>query len=156
MRMSAQQGAVVAFELPYDASMIMFSTTPWKDLTCLMLVDLISMFFFSVPTLCQSQSHNLVYLWLQPASSGQSLLFETSIDLPTEAYIMKNSLLRGGVTWQKQLARGRKPVRVSRKGAIFWVMCFFFFFFFTNNSIHANAVAEGQWSIEQNWVQSYK
>lgn len=155
MRMSAQQGAVVAFELPYDASMIMFSTTPWKDLTCLMLVDLISMFFFSVPTLCQSQSNNLVFIskWtsrLQQASSGQLLLFETSINLPTEAYILKNPLLCGGVTWQKRRTRRRKHVRVSRKGAIFWVMCFFFFF--TNNSIHANAVAEGQWSIDQNWV----
>lgn len=45
MRMSAQRGAAVAFELPSDASVIVLSSTPRKALTCL-LVDLVLNVFF--------------------------------------------------------------------------------------------------------------
>lgn len=46
MRMSAQRGAAVAFELPSDASVIVLSTTLWKALTRL-LVDLVLNAFLS-------------------------------------------------------------------------------------------------------------
>lgn len=51
MRMSAQQGAAVAFELPSDASVIVLSITLWKSLTCL-LVDLVLNAFFFYNLLC--------------------------------------------------------------------------------------------------------
>lgn len=72
-RMSPQQGAAVAFELPSDASMIILSTVLWKDLTCLLLVDL-KCNFFLYRLLCQSQSNKLEFIceWGSNAKSPHS------------------------------------------------------------------------------------
>lgn len=143
MRMSAQRGAVVAFELPYDASMIMFSTTPRKDLTCLTLVDLISSFFsssFLYQRAHQSQSNNLVFIseWtsrLQPAISGRNVGRRYCFN---SAYVLKNPLFVHKSGYTTETTDG-KHVRLSRKEAISS----------TKNNIHANA---GQRSREHNRV----
>lgn len=133
MRMSAQQGAVVAFELPYDASMIMFSTTLRKDLTCLMLGDLISIFFsFLYQLVCQSQSSNLMFISectsrLQTARRrhqvGTRCCFSQVKSVHTSIlFSNKNGL------------RVRNHLLVDK------------------NSVHDNDLADGKWSIKRNWV----
>lgn len=61
MRMSAQRGTAVAFELPSDASVIVLSTTLWKGLTCLWVNLVFNAFFLQVIVFIKAQCYG-VYL----------------------------------------------------------------------------------------------
>lgn len=147
MRMSAQQGAVVAFELPYDASMIMFSTTLWKDLTCLMLVDLISIFSFLYQLVCQSQSNNLMFIteWtrrLQTAWSGHRAGRWFCLNLVKSVHTsILFTIKKGGYMTEKKHVTNNLLINVH----------FLLVFLMDKNNTHANAVADGQRSIKRKW-----
>lgn len=70
MRMSAQRGAALAFELPSDASVIVLSTTLWKALTCLLVDLVLNAFFLQAFVLIMEQYPGVVSLNEEATQQG--------------------------------------------------------------------------------------